>query len=101
MRHQELRISSLEGIGHFLNIVRWTGARDFASNTKGGVHCYWVPDGVLAEERDGVAFFETIAFHESRAEMRGGFFDFEPVQALFGNGVGVACELVCRESCYG
>ena len=65
------------------------------------MHCHRVPDGILAEERDGVAFFEAIAFHESRAEMRGGFFDFEPVQALFGDGIRVACELVRRESCYG
>ena len=65
------------------------------------MHCHRVPDGILAEERDGLAFFEAIAFHESGTEMRGGFFDFEPVQALFGDGIGVACELVCRESCYG
>jgi hypothetical protein len=33
----------------------------------------------LAEERDGVADFEAIAFDESGAEVRGGLFDFEPV----------------------
>ena len=65
------------------------------------MHCHRVPDGILAEERDGVAFFEAIAFHESGAEMRGGFFDVEPVQAFFGDGIGVACELFWRESCYG
>jgi hypothetical protein len=33
--------------------------------------------------------------------MGGSFFDFKPVQALFGDGIGVACELVLGESCYG
>ena len=65
------------------------------------MHCHRVPNAILAEERDGVAFFEAIASNESGAEVRGGFFDFEPVQALFGDGIGVACELVGRESCYG
>jgi hypothetical protein len=62
------------------------------------VHCHGVPDGVLAEEGDGVALFEAIAFDESGAEMGGGLFDFEPVQALFCDGVGVACELVGWEA---
>lgn len=65
------------------------------------MHCHRVPDGILAEERDGLALFETIAFHESSAKMRGGFFDFKPVQAFLSDGIGVACELVGGESCYG
>jgi len=65
------------------------------------VHCHRVPDAVLAEQRDGVTFFETIAFHKSSAEMCGGFFDLKPVQALLGNGIGVASELIWRESGYG
>lgn len=101
VRHQELRISSLERICHLLDIVCWTGTRDFASDTKCGVHCHGVPDAVLAEKCDRVASLEAIAFHESGAKICGGFFDFEPVQALFGDGIGVSCELVWRESCYG
>jgi hypothetical protein len=54
------------------------------------VHCNRVPDAILAEERDSVAFLQAIALFESGAEVRGGFFDLQPVQAFFGQGVGVA-----------
>jgi len=54
------------------------------------VHGDWVPDAVLAEECDGVAFLQPIALFESGAEVRGGFFDLLPVQPFFGDGVGVA-----------
>jgi hypothetical protein len=101
MRHQKLRLGSLQRVHHLFDIVRGTGARDLAANAKSGVHCHGVPDAVLAEERNGVAFFEAIAFHESGAEVSGGFFYFEPVKSLFGDCVGVASELVRRETGYG
>ena len=55
------------------------------------MHGYGIPDAVLAEEGDGVAFFEAIAFDESGGEVGSGFFDLEPVEAFFGYGVCVAC----------
>jgi hypothetical protein len=90
MRHQELGVRRLERICHLLNIVRRAGAGNFSSDAQSGVHCDRVPDAILAEERDGVAFLQAIAFLEGCAEVRGGFFDLQPVQALFGEGVGVA-----------
>ena len=65
------------------------------------MHCHWIPDAVLTEKCDGVAFFEAIALYKSSAEMCGGFFDLKPVQALLGDGIGIASELIWRESGYG
>ena len=65
------------------------------------MHCHWIPDAVLTEKCDGVAFFEAIALYKSSAEMCGGFFDLKPVQALLGDGIGIARELIWRESGYG
>lgn len=101
MRHQKLCISGLQSISHLLDIVRWTGARDFASNAKCSMHCHGVPNTVLAEERDSVAFLEAIAFDQSSAEICRSFFYLKPVQALFSDGIGVASELFRRETCYG
>jgi hypothetical protein len=101
MRHQKLRLRSLQRVDHLFDIIRRTGARDFASNAERGVHCHGVPDAVLAEECDGVTFFEAIAFHESGAEVSSCFFHFEPVQSFFGDCVCVASELVGRETGYG
>jgi hypothetical protein len=90
MRHQEFRIRRLERVCHLFDIVRGTGARDFPSDTQSGVHCDRIPDAVLAKERDGVAFLQPIALLESGTEVRCCFFDFKPVQTLFGEGIGVA-----------
>jgi hypothetical protein len=101
MGHQKLRFGSLQSVHHLLDIVCRTGARDFASNAKCRVHCHGIPDTVLAEECDRVAFFEAIAFHQSGAEVSGGFFYLKPIQSFFGYCVGVAGELVRREAGYG
>jgi hypothetical protein len=79
MRHEKLRLRSLQRVHHLLDIIRRTGARDFASDAERGVHGHGVPDAVLAEERDGVAFLEAIVFYQSGAEVRGGLLYFEPV----------------------
>jgi hypothetical protein len=65
------------------------------------MHGNGIPDAVLAEKCDCVTFFEPIALDKSGAKIRGGFFDFKPIQALFSDGISIACELIWWKSCYG
>jgi hypothetical protein len=65
------------------------------------VHGDGVPDGVLAEEGHGVAFFEAIVLDQSGGEVGRCFFDFAPVQCLFRYSIMVAAEFVLRESMEG
>lgn len=62
------------------------------------MHGDGVPNAVLAEEGDGVVFFEAVVFYEGRGEVGGGLFDLQPGEAFFGYGVGVACEFVGWEA---
>ena len=97
MRHEKLRVRFLKRVGHFFDVVGWRGARDLTTDAKGGVHGDGVPNGVLAEQGDGVAFFEAIFLDEGGGEVRGCFFDFAPVQCLLRYSIMVAAEFFLGE----
>jgi hypothetical protein len=54
------------------------------------VHRDRIPNAILAKQRNSIAFLQAVAFLESGAEVGRGFFDLQPVEAFFGEGVGVA-----------
>jgi hypothetical protein len=54
------------------------------------MHSDRIPNAILAEQRNSVAFLQAIALLESGAEVGRGFLDLQPVEAFLGEGVGVA-----------
>lgn len=90
MRHEELGVCSLEGICHFLYVVRRASSRNLAADPQSAKHGDRIPDGVLTEERNRLAFFEAISLDERGGEVGGDISDLSPVEVLFGDGVGVA-----------
>ena len=57
------------------------------------MHRHGIPDCVLREEGDRLAFFEAILSHKSGREVCCCFFDFTPVEFLFCGGIVVAPEV--------
>ena len=60
MRHEKLCVCLIQRIRHLLDVVRWGCTTDLAANAQSGVHGDGIPNGVLAEQRDGLAFFKAI-----------------------------------------